>query len=72
MDVINKLLKTLKLIKEAVKKQVKNDTAKLQKLVAKCRLDRVEESQLAEIRAAREELELSAGDILARYDGGQQ
>lgn len=61
-----------KQLDRAVKKQVKNDTAKLQKLVAKCRLDRVEESQLAEIRAAREELELSAGDILARYDGGQQ
>lgn len=54
----------------SVKKQVKNDTARLQKLVAKCRLDRVEESQLAEIRAAKEELELSAGDILRRYGGG--
>ena len=42
------------------------------KLVAKCRLDRVDESQLAEIRAAKEELELSAGDILRMYDGGQQ
>ena len=61
-----------KQLDRAVKKQVKGDTAKLQKLVAKCRLDRVDESQLAEIRAAKEELELSAGDILRMYDGGQQ
>ena len=55
-----------KQLEKAVKKQVKADTAKLQKLVAKCRLDRVE------IRAAKEQLEQSAGDILMRYDGGQQ
>ena len=61
-----------KQLDKAVKKQVKGDTAKLQKLVAKCRLDRVDENQLAEIRAAKEELERSAGDILTRYDGGQQ
>ncbi len=61
-----------KQLDKAVKKQVKGDTAKLQKLVAKCRLDRVDENQLAEIRAAKEQLEQSAGDILTRYDGGQQ
>lgn len=61
-----------KQLDRAVKKQVKNDTAKLQKLVAKCRLDRVDENQLSEIRAAKEQLEQSAGDILMRYDGGQQ
>lgn len=61
-----------KQLDKAVKKQVKGDTAKLQKLVAKCRLDRVDENQLAEIRAAKEELERSAGDILTRYDRGQQ
>lgn len=61
-----------KQLDRAVKKQVKSDTARLQKLVAKCRLDRVDESQLAELRAAKEQLELSAGDILTRYDGGQQ
>ena len=61
-----------KLLDKAVKKQVKGDTAKLQKLVAKCRLDRVDENQLAEIRAAKEQLERSAGDILTQYDGGQQ
>ena len=60
------------LLDKAVKKQVKGDTAKLQKLVAKCRLDRVDENQLAEIRAAKEQLERSAGDILTQYDGGQQ
>lgn len=61
-----------KQLEKAVKKQVKADTAKLQKLVAKCRLDRVDANQLSEIRAAKEQLEQSAGDILMRYDGGKQ
>lgn len=61
-----------KQLEKAVKKQVKADAAKLQKLVAKCRLDRVDANQLSEIRAAKEQLEQSAGDILMRYDGGQQ
>ena len=61
-----------KQLEKAVKKQVKADTAKLQKLVAKCRLDRVDANQLSEIRAAKERLEQSAGDILMRYDGEQQ
>lgn len=61
-----------KQLEKAVKKQVKADTAKLQKLVAKCRLDRVDANQLSEIRVAKEQLEQSAGDILMRYDGGQQ
>ena len=61
-----------KQLEKAVNKQVKADTAKLQKLVAKCRLDRVDANQLSEIRAAKEQLEQSAGDILMRYDGGQQ
>ena len=61
-----------KQLDKPVKKQVKADTVKLQKLVAKCRLDRVDANQLSEIRAAKEQLEQSAGDILMRYDGGQQ
>ena len=61
-----------KQLDKAAKKQVKADTAKLQKLVAKCRLDCVDANQLSEIRAAKEQLEQSAGDILMRYDGGQQ
>lgn len=61
-----------KQLDKPVKKQVKADTVKLQKLVAKCRLDRVDANQLSEIRAAKEQLEQSAGDILTRYDGGQQ
>ena len=61
-----------KQVDKAAKKQVKADTAKLQKLVAKCRLDRVDANQLSEIRAAKEQLEQSAGDILMRYDGEQQ
>ena len=73
------LIRTERCVKNAgkqldkpVKKQVKADTVKLQKLVAKCRLDRVDANQLSEIRAAKEQLEQSAGDILMRYDGGQQ
>ena len=61
-----------KQLDKPVKKQLKADTVKLQKLVAKCRLDRVDANQLSEIRAAKEQLEQSAGDILMRYDGGQQ
>lgn len=72
LDEANKLLvRTERSVKNAgkqldraVKKQVKSDTARLQKLVAKCRLDRVDEAQLAEIRAAKEELEHSADDVL--------
>ena len=56
-----------KQLDRAVKKQVKSDTARLQKLVAKCRLDRVDEAQLAEIRAAKEELEHSADDVLRTW-----
>lgn len=58
-----------KQLDKATKKQVKSDTARLQKLVAKCRLDRVDEVQLAEIRAAKEELEHSADDVLRTYGG---
>ena len=58
-----------KQLDRATKKQIKSDSGKLQKLVAKCRLDRVEESQLAEMRAAKEELERSAEDILRMYGG---
>ena len=53
------------------KKQIKNDSGRLRKLVGKCRLDRVEESQLAELRAAKEELEKSAAELLRIY-GGQE
>ncbi len=75
LDEANKLLvRTERSVKNAgkqldraVKKQVKSDTARLQKLVAKCRLDRVDEAQLAEIRAAKEELEHSADDVLRTW-----
>ena len=75
LDEANKLLvRTERSVKNAgkqldraVKKQVKSDTARLQKLVAKCRLERVDEAQLAEIRAAKEELEHSADDVLRTW-----
>ena len=75
LDEANKLLvRTERSVKNAgkqldraVKKQVKSDTARLQKLVAECRLDRVDEAQLAEIRAAKEELEHSADDVLRTW-----
>ena len=75
LDEANKLLvRTERSVKNAgkqldraVKKQVKSDTARLQKLVAKCRLDRVDEAQLAEIRAAKEELEHSADNVLRTW-----
>ena len=75
LDEANKLLvRTERSVKNAgkqldraVKKQVKSDTARLQKLGAKCRLDRVDEAQLAEIRAAKEELEHSADDVLRTW-----
>ena len=56
-----------KQLDKATKKQVKSDTVRLQKLVAKCRLDRVDEAQLAEIRAAKEELERSADSMLRTW-----
>ncbi len=41
------------------KKQIKNDSAKLQKLVSKCRLDKVTEADLTALREAKGQLESS-------------
>lgn len=46
-----------------VKRQIKADRGKLNKLVMKCRLDKVTESQLKEIRQAKQQLENSAGSV---------
>lgn len=46
-----------------VKRQIKADRGKLNKLVMKCRLDKVTESQLEEIRQAKQQLENSAGSV---------
>ena len=45
----------------AVKKQIKSDRGRLNKLVMKCRLDKVTEAELEEIRRAKQQLEQSAG-----------
>lgn len=46
-----------------VKRQIKADRGRLNKLVLKCRLDKVTESQLEEIRQAKQQLENSAGSV---------
>ena len=58
-----------KQLDRATKKQIKGDTNRMQKLVAKCRLDRVEAAQLEEIRAAKQQLENSAAEVIRMYDG---
>lgn len=42
---------------KGLRKQLKNDTAALRRLVVKCRLEKVDEGQLDQIRAARDQLE---------------
>ena len=46
-----------KQLDKSLKKQIKSDTTHLRKLVAKCRLEKVDEAQMSEIRAAKEQLE---------------
>ncbi len=50
---------------KADKKQIKNDCNTLQKLLNKCRLDKISESELEEIRRAKAQLEHSAAQILS-------
>ena len=52
-----------KLLDKNVKKQVKADISRLRKLVMKCRLDRVTEADVEEMRNARAQLESSAAQI---------
>ena len=46
------------------KKQIKKDSAELQKLVSKLRLDKVKEEDVTRIREAKSQLEISAAEIL--------
>ncbi len=46
------------------KKQIKNDSARLQKLVSKCRLDKVTDGDLVAIREAKSQLESSTAGYL--------
>ena len=48
----------------ALRKQIKNDSSHLRKLVTRCRLDKVQESDLQEIQSAKTQLENSAASIL--------
>lgn len=56
-----------KQIDRAVKKRVKGDINALSKLMSKFRLDRMTEDDLTAIRQAKDNLERSAGEIIAQY-----
>lgn len=56
-----------KQIDRAVKKRVKGDINALSKLMGKFRLDRMTEDDLTAIRQAKDNLERSAGEIIAQY-----
>ena len=56
-----------KQIDRAVKKQVKGDINALSKLMGKFRLDRMTKDDLTAIRQAKDNLERSAGEIIAQY-----
>ena len=52
-----------KQLDKSLKKQIKSDTTHLRKLVAKCRLEKVDEAQMSEIRAAKEQLERTLSQL---------
>ena len=56
-----------KQIDRAVKKRVKGDINALSKLMGKFRLDRMTKDDLTAIRQAKDNLERSAGEIIAQY-----
>lgn len=58
-----KLKEKKKGLDRGTKKQVKADVNRLNKLTMKCRLDKVTEEQLAEIREAVRQFEESAGSL---------
>ncbi len=53
-----------KQLDRASKKQIKNDSNSLRKLVAKCQLGTVTEKEIADIRQAKEQLEQTAEEVL--------
>ena len=55
-----------KTLDRAAKKQIKADSARLQKLIGKCRLEKVTEAELAEIREAKQILQNSVDSIMRR------
>ena len=52
-----------KQLDKSVKKQVKTDITRLRKLVTKCRLDKVTEEEVEEMRTAKSQLESSAAQM---------
>ena len=48
---------------KGLKKQIKNDTTHLRKLVSKCRLEKVDEAQMDQIRSAKEQLERTLSQL---------
>ena len=53
-----------KQLDKPLKKQVKADIGRLRKLVVKCRLDKVTEAEIEEMRAAKTQLENSAAGLV--------
>lgn len=58
-----KLKAQKKILDHGTKKQIKNDLNRLNKLVMKCRLDKVSDAQLAELKEAKQKLEDSAAAL---------
>ena len=52
-----------KTLDHGTKKQIKNDLNRLNKLVMKCRLDKISDAQLAELKEAKQKLEDSAAAL---------
>jgi molecular chaperone DnaK len=57
-----------KQVEKEEKKQIKKDSAALQKLLMKFRVDKVKESDIENIRSAKQQLESSSARVLALYD----
>ena len=55
-----------KTLDRAAKKQIKADSTRLQKLIGKCRLEKVTEAELAEIREAKQILQNSVDTLMRR------
>ena len=55
-----------KTLDRAAKKQIKADSTRLQKLIGRCRLEKVTEAELAEIREAKQILQNSVDTLMRR------
>ena len=59
-----------KQIDKAEKKQIKKDSADLQKKISKMKVDKVTEEQLNELRQSKAQLEASSAELRNRFNGG--